>query len=42
MRTMRPGRGLIGTTRVGSISGQWAVVLKEAGADGKQTNGELS
>ncbi len=30
MRTMRPGRGLRGTTRVGGISGQWAVAQQEA------------
>ncbi len=35
MRTMRPGGGLQGTTRVRGISQEWAVAQQEAEADGK-------
>jgi hypothetical protein len=38
---MRPGRGLHRTTRVGGISGEWAVVQQEEEAEGKQTYREL-
>ena len=41
MWTMRPGRGLRGTTRVADISQQWVVVQQEAKMDSKQSNGEL-
>ncbi len=36
MRTMRPGRGLRGTTIVGDVSQQWAVARQKAKVDGKQ------
>jgi hypothetical protein len=39
--TIRPGRELCGTTRVGGISQQWAVAQQEVKLDGEQTNGEL-
>ncbi len=38
---MRPGRGLSGTTRLGGIKGQWAVLRQEAEVESKQTNGKL-
>ena len=40
-RTMRPGRGIRGTTIVGDVSQQQAEEQQEAKADSKQTNGEL-
>ncbi len=39
--TMRPDKGLHGTTRDGGVSQQWVVVQQEDKADGEQTNEEL-